>query len=52
MLGILTAKKGKAPETAPLKSGHLDTSLNSPTQVLGVNAITSDHIQQFLDILK
>jgi hypothetical protein len=36
----------KGPETAPSKSGHIDTSLNTPTQVLSVNAIISDHIQQ------
>ena len=45
-------KQGKASQTAPSKSGHPDTPLNTPTQVLSVNAITSDHVQQFLDILK
>ena len=55
MSGTLKAnKQGKAPQTAPSKSGHPDTPPNtpSPTQVLSVNAITSDHVQQFLDILK
>jgi hypothetical protein len=52
MSSTLKAKQGKAPQAAPSKSGHPDTSLNTPTQVLSVNAITSDHIQQFLDILK
>lgn len=52
MSSTLKAKQGKAPQTAPSKSGHPDTPLNTPTQVLSVNAITPDHIQQFLDILK
>jgi hypothetical protein len=53
MSGALKAsKQGKALQTAPSKSGHPDTPLDSLTQVLSVNAITSDHIQQFLDILK
>ena len=53
MSGALKAnKQGKAPQTAPSKSGHPDTPLDTPTQVLSVNAITSDHVQQFLDILK
>jgi hypothetical protein len=54
MPGTLKGKQqqGKAPQTAPSKSGHPDTPLNTPTQALSVNATTSDHIQQFLDILK
>jgi hypothetical protein len=53
MSGTLkTNKQGKAPQTAPSKSGHPDTPLNTPTQVLSVEAITSDHVQQFLNILK
>jgi hypothetical protein len=43
------AKQGKAPQTAPSKSGRPDTPLDTP---VSVNAITSDHVQQFLDILK
>jgi hypothetical protein len=38
MSDALKAKPGKTPQTS--------------TQVLSVNAITSDHIQQLLDILK
>jgi hypothetical protein len=45
MSSTLKAKQGKAPQTAPSKSGHPDTS-----QVLSV--ITSEHVQQLLDILK
>jgi hypothetical protein len=53
MSGTLRAKQqGKPPQTAPSKSSHPDTPLNTPTQVLSANAITSDHVQQFLDILK
>ncbi|KAL9616324.1 MAG: hypothetical protein Q9160_008803 [Pyrenula sp. 1 TL-2023] len=44
------SKQSKA--TAPLTLGNPDTPPNSPTQAHGINVVTSDHIQQFLDILK
>ena len=52
MLGTLKGKQSKAPQTAPLKSGYPETPLNAPARVPSVNVITSDHVQQFLDILK
>jgi hypothetical protein len=52
MSGTLKGKQSKAPQTAPSKSGHPETPLNAPARVPSVDAITSDHVQQFLDILK
>ena len=46
------AKKQSNPPRATSGSTHQDTPPDSPPQVLTANAITSNHVQQFLDILK
>lgn len=46
------ARKPSNPPRATSGSTHQDTPPDSPSQVLSANAITSDHVQQFLDILK
>jgi hypothetical protein len=46
------ARKPSNPPRATSGSTHQDIPPDSPSQVLSANTITSEHVQQFLDILK